>query len=159
MLVMLIMAVVSAMVLPNLFSSPSGRLKDEGRYLRQVLHLAEEEAQLRGTPLRWSAFAHRYLFEIPDAEGAWRPMHDKPFAPHALPAGIRIASVQLQNGLPQQERATGQHPPLGRVTLFPDGMLTLADVTLTAQSDRLHLQLRPGPNGIRIVTPQPGNRY
>jgi len=151
MLVLLIMAVVSAMVLPNVFSPPSARLADEGRYLRQVLHLAAEEAQLSNIPLRWSAYANRYVFEIPDAKGAWQPMHEKPFAVHVLPDGIHIESVQLQDGLPQPEDTTDKHPSLGRVTLFSDGMLTLADVTLASESDRLQMQLRPGPNGIQIV--------
>ncbi len=153
MLVLLIMAVVSAVVLPNVFSPPSARLADEGRYLRQVLHLAAEEAQLSSVPMRWSAYANRYMFETPDAEGAWQPMHEKPFTPHDLPKGIHIESVQLQDGLPQLEKTTDEHPPLGRVTLFPDGMLTLADVTLASASKQLQMQLRPGPGGIHIVEP------
>ncbi len=155
MLVLLIMAVVSAMVLPNVFSSPSARLTDEGRYLRQVLHLAAEEAQLRSVPLRWSAYADHYVFEMPDAEGVWRSMRERPFISHSLPRGIHIASVQLQGGLPQPEITTGKHPPLGRVTLFPDGMLTLANITLTSASDQLRIQLRPGPGGIHIVKAAP----
>jgi len=151
MLVLLIMAVVSAMVLPNVFSPPSARLADEGRYLRQVLHLAAEEAQLRNIPLRWSAYANRYVFEMPDTEGAWQPMGERPFTPHDLPEGIHIESVQLQDGLPQPENTTDKYPPLGRVTLFSDGMLTLADVTLVSESGWLQMQLRPGPGGIHIV--------
>ncbi len=156
MLVLLIMAVVSALVLPNVFSPPSARMADEGRHLRQVLHLAAEEAQLRNIPLRWSAYANRYVFEIPNTKGVWRPMHEKPFAPHTLPEGVYIESVQLQDALPQAESAaTDNHPPLGRVTLFPDGMLTLADVTLASASGQLRIQLRPGPNGIHVVASAP----
>jgi len=153
MLVLLIMAVVSAMVLPNIFSPPSARLADEGRYLRQVLYLAAEEAQLRGIAMRWSAYKGRYIFEMPDAEGAWQPMSEKPFAPYSLPEGIHIESVQLQNGLPWPDTQTEQDAAVGRVTLFPDGMLTLADITLAAKSSQLRIQLRPGPDGIHIVAP------
>jgi len=59
----------------------------------------------------------------------------------------------LQDGLPQTEDTTDKHPPLGRITFFSDGMLTLADVTLASASGRLQMQLRPGPGGIHIVEP------
>jgi len=103
MLVLLVMALVTATVLPNLFPSASAGLTDEGRRLRQVLHLALEEAQLRGVPVRWTAYANRYVFEIPDGAGEWQALREKPFGPDSLPEKIRIASVQLQDGLPHTD--------------------------------------------------------
>jgi len=151
MLVLLVMALVTATVLPNLFPSASAGLTDEGRRLRQVLHLALEEAQLRGVPVRWTAYANRYVFEIPDGAGEWQALREKPFGPDSLPEKIRIASVQLQDGLPRSDQSVKQDMPLGHVTLRPDGMLTPADVTLASASDHLRIRLRPGPAGIHIM--------
>jgi len=155
-LVLLIMAIATAMVLPNAFSPPSARLAEEGRHLRQVLHLASEEAQLRGVPLRWTAFAQHYVFEVLDREGKWRRLGDRAFVPHILPDGVRIQRVRLQDGmsypgLPPTDHPTREAPPLGRVVLFPDGMLSMADVTLASATGRLQLTLRPGPGGIRMA--------
>jgi len=151
MLVLLIMALATATVLPNLFTSASAGLADEGRRLRQVLRLAMEEAQLRGVPVRWTAYANRYVFEIPDGTSEWRSLREKPFAPDSLPEKIRIESVQSQDGLPWSGRSVKRNMPLGQVTLLPDGMLTPTDVTLASPSDHLRIRLRPGPAGIRIV--------
>ncbi len=155
-LVLLIMAIATAMVLPNVFSPPSARLAEEGRHLRQALLLAAEEAQLRGVPLRWTAFATHYVFEVLDKEGKWRRLNDRAFVSHTLPDGVRIQHVQLQDGvsrpdLPQADSRTRETPPLGRVVLLPDGMLSMADVTLASASRRLQLTLRPGPGGIRLA--------
>ena len=155
-LVLLIMAIATAMVLPNAFSPPSARLAEEGRHLRQVLQLASEEAQLRGMPLRWTAFAQHYVFEVLDGEGKWRRLSDRVFVSHSLPDGVRIQHVRLQDGmsypgLPPAGSPTQEDPPLGRVVLLPDGMLSMADVTLVSASGRLQLTLRPGPGGIRIA--------
>jgi len=151
MVVLVIIAAISAIAIPHLFSSPENRLKDEGRHLASLLRLAEEEAQLRGAPIRWTAFADRYQFELPDADGAWRLMRERPFAPQVLPKGTRIESVRLQDGMPQPDESRDAHPPLGHVILFSDGMTSVGEVVLTEGGRRLRIVLRPGPGGIHVV--------
>ncbi len=151
MVVLVIIAAISAIAIPHLFSSPERRLKDEGRHLASLLRLAEEEAQLRGVPIRWTAFADRYRFELPDADGAWQVMRERPFAPRSLPKGMRIESVRLQDGMPQPNESRDDHSPLGHVTLFPDGMLSVGEVVVAEGAKHLRIVLRPGPGGIHVA--------
>ncbi|MDQ6950539.1 MAG: GspH/FimT family protein [Mariprofundales bacterium] len=155
MLVLLLMAVISALVIPNLFSPSSAQLADEGRHLQQVLRLAAEEAQLRGAAIRWSAYHDHYLFEMVDNHRVWRPMTEKPFAQYHLPPTIQIASVQVQDALSLPDTKSKRDAVQGQVIFSPDGTLTVADVVLRSETERLPMQLRPGVNGIRTLKPAP----
>ena len=154
MLVLLIMALISALAIPHLFQGPSSHLRDEARHLRQVLQLAAEEAQLRGLPLRWVAYPDHYRFELPDEDGKWVAMKERPFQPYAFPDGVRISEVRMQsNVLPASSAssADAEDAALGRVTMFPDGLMTVADVMLAGTERQVRLRLRPGPGGIALA--------
>jgi type II secretion system protein H len=153
MLVLLIVAIMAAMVVPNMFQSSGGRAEDQARRLQQILRLASSEAMLTGVSIRWTAYADGYRFDQPDAEGEWLPMVERPFAAVTLPADARIHEVRMQ-GLDSSidHVQDGDRPVLGRLLLMPDGMLTQADValSLSGAGDRL-IHVRPGPGGVRLA--------
>jgi len=179
MLVMAVMAMVAGLVLPNLFRPATDPLDNASRHMVRLLHLASEEAQLRGVPLRWNAYADHYTFELAGEGGEWQALTGQPFAIRSLPAGVSISDIRLANGaqffMPSvsppmsegdQQSAgdlttgttrppAGEKPPLGSVVFMSDGMLTLADVHLHSLAGDARLELRPGPAGIRILGAQP----
>jgi len=184
MLVLVVMAVVASFVLPNLFQPSNAALDDSARRMVRLLHLASEEAQLRGTSLRVNAYADHYDFELAGDGGQWQALSEAPFDAQSLPEGVSISEVKLSEGVQfyggiaaQDSFGTNQtdamqgtsgtsssqgsdakkaeKAPLGSLTLMSDGMLTLADISLHAASGDVLIELRPGPGGIRIVENQP----
>jgi len=176
MLVMAVMAVVAGLVLPNLFQPARGSLDDSARRMVRLLHLAAEEAQLRGTSLRFNAWADHYNFELAGESGQWALLTEPPFTRRDLPDDVRVSEVKLAEGVafygslsgrsdkPDSpassqadsqagDKAAGEQPPLGSVVLMSDGMLTLADVNLHSSSGDVHIELRPGPGGIHLTEP------
>jgi len=173
MLVMVVMAAVAAFVLPNLFRPATATLDDSARHLARLLRLASEEAQLRGVPLRWNAWSDHYNFELAADGSEWQPLTDQPFASQPLPDGVSISEVKLADGVQffsgavsqfdtgtgdaapdggdTDKQKTSEKAPLGSVVLMSDGMLSLADVRLHSAAGEVHIELRPGPAGIRIV--------
>ncbi len=181
-LVLLVMAVVSAFVLPNLFRPASAQLDDSARRMVRLLHLAAEEAQLRGTSLRFNLWSDHYAFELADDSGQWQPMSEVPFSGQLFPEGVSINGVKMTEGVQfygdmqdttpakqddaaqdgsgpslaqGSEGGKAEKPPLGMIVLMSDGMLTLADVRLHAASGDVLLELRPGPGGIRVAEERP----
>lgn len=150
-LVILIMALAAALVIPDMRPHPAAGLERQAGRLQQVLRLALEEAELRGMPLRWSAFPDRYEFELADANGRWRRMREKPFQPVRLQNGVRIADVRLQDGLPRSGSVAAGSGVLAHIVLSPAGTPAAADIVLAAGVARLHLRLRPGPDGIHLA--------
>lgn len=153
MLVLLIVAVMAALVVPNMFVSGSARADDEARRLQQTLRLAVSEAMLTGVPIRWTGYATGYVFEQPDAEGEWHAMTERPFSLARLPAGVQIGEVRGQAvmGTSLEKAREGERPVLGRLVLMPDGMLTQADIVLLEQGERERVvDVRPGPGGVRL---------
>lgn len=188
MLVMMVMAVVAAFVLPNLFRPAAADLDDTARNMARVLRLAGEEAEVRGTPLRCNILADSYDFELLGEAGSWQPLSEAPFGVHKLAHGISIDRVKLADAssmfIPnpldaaanqpagqQQNALTGSTGPdssvmktgkgsdkqavLGRILFMIDGMLTLADVQLQADTGERTIELRPGPAGIRVLEAVP----
>jgi len=172
MVVMLVMAIVAAFVIPNLFRPATATLNDAARHLVRLLHVASEEAQLRSAPLRWNAYADHYEFQVADNKGEWQMLSEPPFAAQALPEGVKISDVRLADGLTQGFNLDGlntffttekaknsaekdKEKPLASVVFMSDGMLSVADVFLQAPSGELVLELRPGPAGIRVREDMP----
>lgn len=178
MLVLVVMAVVASYVLPNLFRPASAPLDESARRMVRLLHLASEEAQLRGLPLRINVRSDRYDFELAGDGGQWLPLNEAPFGAQTLPEGVSISEMKLAEGVQfyggiaapdavgtdqgsgqtEARSPDGKKPEkalLGSITLMPDGMLTLADLTLHAASGDALIELRPGPGGIRTVDRQP----
>ncbi|MDQ6972739.1 MAG: prepilin-type N-terminal cleavage/methylation domain-containing protein [Mariprofundaceae bacterium] len=176
MLVMAVMAVMAAFVLPNLFRPAEAGLKDASRHMVRLLHLAGEEAQLRGQSLRWKAYADHYVFELADERGQWQTMNEPPFDAQMMNEGVSIAALTLAEGIgfydavqltaqadgaagfsdaTGQGEKTDEGPLLGTVVFRSDGMLSIADLSLHAVVGDVLIQLRPGPAGIRVVEAQP----
>jgi len=99
MLVLVVMAVVASFVLPNLFQPAGAALDDSARRMVRLLHLAAEEAQLRGTSLRFNAKSDRYTFELAGDDGQWQMLSEAPFAERILPEGVSISEVKLAEGV------------------------------------------------------------
>jgi len=153
MLVLLIVAIMAAVVVPNIFQSSSGRAEDQARHLQQLLRLAANEAMLTGVPTRWTAYADGYRFEQPDVEGEWHAMNERPFQAVMLPGEASILEVRVQGSDSSIEHVRDDdRPVLGRLMLMPDGMLTQADIVLaaTGAADSF-IQVRPGPGGVSLA--------
>lgn len=170
---MVVMAVVAGLVLPNLFQPARGSLDDSARRMVRLLHLAAEEAQLRGTSLRFNAWPDHYNFELAGENGQWTPLTEPPFERRDLPDDVRVSEVKLAEGVafygglsgrsdkPEGsasqadsltgDKAAGEQDPLGSVVLMSDGMLTLADLGLHSSSGDVKIELRPGPGGIHLA--------
>jgi len=181
MLVLAVMAVVAGFVLPNLFRPSTASLDDTSRHLVRLLHLASEEAQLRGMQLRWKAYDDHYAFELTGGGGEWQALNEPPFTNQKLPDGVTISEVKRSEGVQffmpsvtdaranaadaQQSSVDGsadkrrqsekEKVPLGTVVFMSDGMLTLADVKLHTVAGDARIELRPGPAGIRVLDNTP----
>jgi len=157
-LVIVIMAVMTAMVAPSFFSAASPSLKDQARRLSQALRLAIDESTLTGMPIRWTAYRHRYVFESPDAEGAWQARDDAPYNAYPLPEGMLIAAIDppaLPEAAQAQDRRknSDKEPVLAHLIFPPQGVMAAADITLAYEDDAtssLHILIRPGPGGVRV---------
>jgi len=154
-LVIVIMAVTSMMVAPSYFSAVSVSIDDEGKRLAQVLRLASEEATLSGDAFRVRFRQHSYQFQSADQEGAWQTLQDRPYQPHQLPEGFQI--VEIKPTVPLTEdvdgEAKGTEAVLADVLLLSEGISQIADIILDTDPSGgppLTIQLRPGPDGIRV---------
>lgn len=147
-LVLVIVAVIGAVVIPNVVPSDGSKLRREAKMLAARLALAEEEAQLVGEIVRWSAFAKKYEFSRPVEGQEWTLMKDKPFQAHWFPNGVIILRVQRHDAFLPEGKRDGF---LGDVLFFPDGMLTPADVVLSDGRKRIVLKIQPGSGGIRLL--------
>jgi len=163
--VIVIISVVTALVVPSMFSNSSDNGADETLRLQQVMRLAVDEAQLTGTPLRWWARKDRYGFEKRNNQ-QWQQLTAGVFAIRKL-KGVVIDRV-IENGVDQQIEEDGagtsnqakqdffassqqaSEPLIGRVLMLPNGMVTMVNVDLLErQGGQLHrLLIRPGPAGI-----------
>ncbi|MDX8408952.1 MAG: prepilin-type N-terminal cleavage/methylation domain-containing protein [Mariprofundales bacterium] len=165
MLVITVMAVVSALVVPSLFTASAPDVATEATRLQQVMRLAVDESQLAGRPLRWWARRSSYGFEQLAADRSWQPAIGESFADRKL-SGAVIDQV-LENGVEQQieqdlsvDRSFDssldkkrEDPLIGRVLILPNGMVTMVDVALLAANDvseRALLHVRPGPAGVAL---------
>jgi len=180
MMVMLVMAVVAAFVLPNLFRPSTASFDDSARRMVRMLHLAAEEAQLRGTSLRFNAWTDHYEFQLAtdsglSDSGQWQTLTESPFTAQALPQGVSISEVKLADGVQfygglsgadsssssdpgktaQSDSKKDEQAPLGSIVLMPDGMLTLGEIMLHSKHADAQIELRPGPGGIRMLDNTP----
>ena len=151
-LVLLLIITISAMVMPNIFQASGSQMEDEADQLTNLLRLASEEAQVSGTPIRWVATENGYGFEGLDKSNKWQPLHEKPFTP-----------IQLNSSEIKQVRQGGEQlrqdssELIAAIVLSPDRSM-VADIIMVTPSGEMSsegkeitLQLRPGPNGIRIA--------
>ncbi|MDQ6961105.1 MAG: prepilin-type N-terminal cleavage/methylation domain-containing protein [Mariprofundaceae bacterium] len=160
MLVLALLALVSGIVLPNLFLSDEQQLHDEARRLQQVLRTANRETRMSAIPMRWTAYEKSYAFEQLSPEGRWFPFQEAPFAEHVFHESVHMVEVQTQGEsafMPETKEAESElsdqkeEEPrviLGRVMMMPDGAMTIADVQLMTEAAEQWLEVRPGMSGI-----------
>lgn len=156
-LVIVILAVSAALVAPSYFAASSASIDEEARRLSLALKLASDEAALSGSPFRWSATAHSYVFELPDGEGAWQAVNEQPYNEYELPAGIAIADVQPQNTSLSEDVKEKKEAVIAQLLLLPQGVIQSSEIILAVEdgADRqLSIQLRPGPGGIQVMSDQ-----
>jgi type II secretion system protein H len=155
-LVIVIFAVSTALIAPSFFAASSPSLRDEARRLNLALKLASDEAALSNRPFRWSARTDSYIFETPDANGAWHAVSEQPFGEYVLPSGISIVDVQPVNTLLTEDVKDAKkntRPVMARLFFLPQGVMTASEIVLAETADssqRISIQLRPGPGGIQI---------
>lgn len=155
-LVIVVFAVSTALIAPSFFTASSPSLYDEARRLNLALKLASDEASLSGHMFRWTARADSYAFESVDSKGVWQAVSEPPFEAYDLPSGISIMDVQPVNTvLADDEKAKKREagPVMARLFFSPQGVMAISEITLAAaeSSQRISIQLRPGPGGIQIM--------
>jgi len=156
-LVIVILAVSTALIAPSFFAASSPSLYDEARRLNLALKLASDEASLSGRMFRWSARTDSYVFETADSEGAWQAVTEPPFEAYDLPSGIGIVDVQPVNtSLTEDEKDKKKTagPVMARLFFSPQGVMAISEITLAntvESSQRISIQLRPGPGGIQMM--------
>lgn len=158
-LVLVLMAVVSAIIAPSFFAASGSTPALEARLMQKMLRMASEESQLDGRPVQIRVFSdHLSLLEHRDKNG-WQPLRsDVLEAEYRLPSPVRIASAALDADLSpltaEQDKpiSRAEKPPLARFLLMPDGNLTAGHITLDSGSgtDAVSLRLQPGPGGIGV---------
>ncbi len=156
---LLIIAIMAALIVPRMFYGSLDQLNNESQRLQQSLRLAVQESSLTGSPIRWSGYLDSYRFEQADEEGGWQAIDGKVFSNHELSASIRIAEVRIEalevTGDRPIKRGEAK-PALGQIIIYPDGMLTLADIVLIASDSKgaiKTIQVRPGLDGVLAEIP------
>lgn len=124
--VVAIIAVLGVAVVMSTFRTPARALADEGERLRLLLELAADESRTTGTAIVWAADAGGYRFEQTMAHEAERiggpAALDARLGSRTLPAGLAIASVEVEGGAVNPPRipfVAGTLPPF-RIVLTGD---------------------------------------
>lgn len=156
-LVISLIALSVAMVVPSFFSMSDADVHDEARRMQQMLRLASEEAQLTGLPVRLTTLKASYYLESLSGDKQWGRFSEAPFNEYPLPDGIEIDAVDFAGGFPPEREMEAEQKQIeglvGRIFIWPDGMLDDADIVLRQLvSDlRVVLQVRSGPAGIKLA--------
>ncbi|MDQ6995124.1 MAG: GspH/FimT family pseudopilin [Mariprofundaceae bacterium] len=157
MLVLVIMAVLTAMVSPNFFAATQGDVKTEARFMQKMLRLASEEAQLTGKPVRCSVYSNRLVFESPAPDGTWMTMQDAEFQQDMPRPPVEILRAQRDGdiGLNNASMQADEVPPLARLMFLGDGSLSAGKITLGIphHKETLTIELHAGAGGIHVLKP------
>ncbi len=159
-LVITLMAVVSAVIVPSFFSASGSTPAQEARLMQKMLRMASEESQLTGRPLLLLVFPDHLSLRSRNQKGRWQPIiSDVLDATYRLPAPVRIARAALDGdvmlslpGIDHNTTSRKEAVPMARFLLMPDGNLTTGSITLHAGrgTDSVVLRLQPGPGGIKL---------
>ncbi len=153
--VIVLIALAAAIVAPGFLAGGQNALDREARRLMLKLRLAQEEATLSASVVRWLGFADGYRFERMESFGVWRPVDAEGLGDTMLPQGVRIAEVSpaLESPLETPGPASGAEEeklPLGLAVFGPSGLEAPGRIVLQSEERRRVIELRPGPGGIRI---------
>jgi len=160
-LVIVIVAVLSAMVAPSFFQATGTTVDDEARYMQKLLRLAAEETQLTGRLVRCSVYKDHLKFETPNGAGEWKLLDDSLFQAQSpqTPVIIQRAHLHGDVGLSDEPLRDGEKPPLARFTFWPDGRVSTGELTLGIEGEgdtgTRVIELRSGPGGIYMVKAAP----
>ena len=155
-LVLIIVAMATAMIVPAFHAASRPSAHDEARRLAMALRMAEDEVSLNGRPMLWYASRHAYGFEQADGKREWVRLSGPPFGRRRLPAGLAVlwgqpadALARIADGLAR----TSREPVLARLLLMPvQGVVSPAEIAIgEAGGDGVHIRLRPGHGGIRVL--------
>ncbi|OIQ01071.1 MAG: type II secretion system protein GspH [Zetaproteobacteria bacterium CG2_30_46_52] len=160
-LVIVMIAVTSAMVVPSLYQSTFGSAEEVSQRLRVVMRAALEESQMTGLPIRWVATEQNWYFEAlaqtaPDKSAEWVGYAESPFETYDLPEGIMLTRVEQVGDfvldMGEQSNDGQQAVVIGIVLLLPDGTTSQSDVYFAEEKEAYakFLRIRPGPAGIQI---------
>lgn len=97
---LVVMGIALGLVVPQLMPDERSQLNDEARRLALLLENAGLQARASGRTMAWNSDGQHYRFWRKNDYGDWVRIEDDPsFRARNLPAGIRIASVEVA-GLP-----------------------------------------------------------
>lgn len=154
--VVVLIAVASAMILPSYFQASGRSLDEEARRLHQALRLAAEESVLTGHTIRWSAWPEQYAFFQASSTEGWSEMTDEVFHRWSLSIPVRILQLTHPSGAEVQsagirDTTISKEPaPMGSVVFTADGMFEPRMVKMGVDGQVRLIEVRPWPGGVRL---------
>ncbi|MDX8388428.1 MAG: type II secretion system protein [Ghiorsea sp.] len=177
-LVIVMIAITSAMIVPSISLVSQGSVEDEAQRLRSVIRYAMEESQLSGMPLRWLATKDGWFFESleqtngtqtegkrvvgikTEGKAEWLAYESPPLETYSLPENVSIESVRqasdfiLNMEVKSAENGKEAVVVIGMVLLLPDGTTSQSDIHLISEDAKQVLEVRPGPAGVKFKKPE-----
>lgn len=161
-LVLTMMAVISALVAPSFFSASGSTVAQEARQMQKILRMVSEESQLGGFPIQLRVYRDGLNFYTPDQEKKWKVFSNAILQRYPLGSPVQVADAQLDGdvgvimGMNDKNNSSEKAGPpvLGYFLFWPDGAVTAGKITLRAgeKGDEQTIRIAPGPGGIRVMT-------
>jgi type II secretion system protein H len=163
MLVLTMMAVLSALIVPSFFDAAGGKVETEARLTQKMLRMVSEEAQLAGKPIQIRAYRDHLDFYTPGKDKTWIPFSNAVVQPYSWLAPVQCSEGLLDGdvGMTLSTDISGDSskgpPPLARFLFWPDGSLTAGTLTLRNgdKGKTETIRIDPGPGGIHLVKAVP----
>ncbi len=161
-LVLTMMAVISALIAPSFFSAAGSTAASEARQLQKMLRMVGEESQLSGMPIQLRVYHDHLTFYAPDQEKKWQPLANALLQAYTLGSPVLITKAQLDgdagimiNDQNNNGEQNNMPPALARFLFWPDGSVTAGEMTLKAGSkgNPLTIRIDAGVGGIRVMKP------
>jgi|UPI00036C4406 type II secretion system protein H len=163
MLVLTMMAVLSALIAPSFFDAAGGKVEAEARLLQKMLRMVSEEAQLAGKPIQMRVYHDHLDFYTPSQDKTWQPFSNAVIQAYTWPTPVQCNEALLDGDigmtLSDNTGLDGKKtpPPLARFLFWPDGSLTAGSLSLRhgdkGKSETIRLE--PGPGGIHLLKAAP----
>ncbi|MDQ6975068.1 MAG: prepilin-type N-terminal cleavage/methylation domain-containing protein [Mariprofundaceae bacterium] len=162
-LVLTMMAIISALIAPSFFSASGGTVTSETRKMQKILRMVGEESQLGGMPIQLRVYRDSLNFYSPNKEKKWQPLANTILQAYALRSPVYIAKAQLDGGagimmdeqitMGEQNDSNGKTstPTLARFLFWPDGDVTAGEITLQAGSENQTIRIDAGMGGVRVI--------
>jgi len=166
-LVLTMMAVLSAMIAPSFFDAAGGKVESEARLVQKILRMVSEEAQLAGKPIQMRVYRDHVDFYTPSQDKTWLPFSNAVVQPYQWATPVQCSEslldgdigMTLSNDTGNETSNDGKKgpPPLARFLFWPDGSLTPGTLTLRNgdKGKTETIRMDPGPGGIHLVKAVP----